>query len=118
MAGKRPFIGSLGLLAMLEHENEVRQGWTARELAQATGMNVFNVLHHLERLRSYAQVKSEAELSEVRFRRKTDPVDRHDRRIQIRTLVWTISEKGSGRLKRKGGHPVCCPICPGPQKRK
>ncbi len=106
---QRGFIGSVGILALLEHQTE--GGWTAESLAKVCGLKPDTVRHHLDRLRGYKQVVGKPNKRPIAFRLNSDASDRPDRQIEVRTLVWTVTEKGSRRLEIRGGHDDWCPNC-------
>jgi hypothetical protein len=106
------FVGGKGILALLDEEHPVpKGGWTATVLARACNLSPATVLHHLERLRGWAQVTSASSSRQIEFRRANDDPGRPPRTIEVRTLIWEITPKGAKRLELRGGHEAHCPVC-------
>lgn len=106
------FVGSKGVLALIDEEHPVPAGgWTAAKIAAASGISQQTALHHLERLRKWHQVTSSVRARAVQFRRASDNPERPPRQIQVCTLSWKITPKGEKRLALRGGHERHCPVC-------
>lgn len=107
--GRKAIVGSLAVLALLEHETE--DGWTSEKVAKVVGISPWTVRHHLQRLRRYGQAHGEIQKRMVAYRLKNDSPERADRQIEVRTLIWTCTPKGEKRQEFRGGHEFLCPVC-------
>lgn len=103
------------VLALLADEHSIPEKvpafWTSAAVAEICGIGWSSAHHLLTRLKKYDLVEDVAVGETHEFRR----VLKGDRtlvgQMPGRTLSWSLTDKGKGRLKYFGGHDKWCPIC-------
>lgn len=88
-------IGSLGVLALLDHEGSA----TANRLAELCRLTAHTIRQHLNRMEGYQQVMSE------------QPLNPREGTAPSVEKIWSLTRRGKSRLDWKGGHKENCPLC-------
>lgn len=86
--------------------------WSAYDVAGVCGISTFAALHLLARSRKYGILVAEERVSAAAYVKKL-PGRQGPREgtLPVRTLAWSVTEKGKERLLHFGGHAQWCPVC-------